>query len=74
MAVPVPDRFADELRAPDVRTQVFADDGTFPNNETLPVLVLGGAIRAADGNAARTIERVFRAHDWRGSWRDGIFS
>jgi uncharacterized protein YjlB len=74
MSTPIPDAFADVLRTPRVRTRRFADDGSFPNNQALPVLVLRQAVRTATDDPARTFERVFRAHDWQGQWRDGIFS
>ncbi len=74
MSTTTPDAFADVLRPPEVQTRRFADDGTFPNNQALPVLVLRQAVRREVGDRARTFERVFRTHDWRGLWRDGIFS
>ncbi|MFB6098644.1 MAG: cupin domain-containing protein [Salinibacter sp.] len=55
-----------------MQTQTFADDGQFPNNETLPVVLLRGALAPEEG--AETYEQVFRAHEWRGQWRNGIFS
>lgn len=73
MSTTIPDTFADVLRPPQVRTRRFADDGTFPNNEALPVLFFEQAVET-EGNLAETWERVFRAHDWRGPWRNGIFS
>lgn len=73
MSTTVPESFTDVLRAPDVQARHFADDGTFPNNPSLPVLVYRQAVQAVQGGAG-TYERVFRAHNWRGSWRNGIFS
>lgn len=71
----VPEAFPDVLREPTVETQSFSDDGTFPNNDELPVLLYRQAFQQQEGNAlAASIEHVFRAHDWRGQWRDGIFS
>jgi len=74
MSTTIPNAFADVLRVPEVQTRRFADDGTVPNNPVLPVLVLRQAVRTEAADLARTFERVFRAHDWRGQWRDGIFS
>jgi len=69
----VPPRFSDVLRRPTVRTELLADDGTYPNNERLPVLVYEEALASGLTAPARTIERIVCAHDWRGTWRNGIF-
>jgi len=52
----------------DAETYLFADDGRFPNS-ALPLLVYRRAL-APD---PATVERVFAAHGWSNSWRDGIF-
>lgn len=67
MAVSVPDDFSDVLRAPDLRVRVLADDGTFPNNASLPVLVYGQALRRSVRLPAQAVERVFRANGWTGA-------
>ncbi len=69
----VPPRFSDVLRVPTIRTELLTDDGTYPNNERLPVLVYEEALASGLTAPARTIERIVRAHDWRGTWRNGIF-
>jgi uncharacterized protein YjlB len=74
VAISVPEDFADVLRGPDLRTRVLAGDGTFPNNEALPVLVYGQAVRRSVRSVAVTVDRVFGANDWTGAWRNGIFS
>lgn len=74
MSTSIPDAFDDVLGTPNVQTRVFADDGTFPNND-LPVVLLRQAFRSDAGSgAAHTVEQVFRTHDWGGTWRNGIFS
>ncbi|WP_263788981.1 cupin domain-containing protein [Salinibacter grassmerensis] len=70
----VPDALADVLRAPDVQAHWFADDGTFPNNETLPALVVKKGIRHDVEDCAQVFERLFRRHDWHGAWRNGIYA
>lgn len=57
-----------------VETETLGDDGRFPNNEELPVLMYRQAIDAADGKAARRLEATFRENGWGGSWRNGIYS
>lgn len=60
-----------------VAAYVLADDGTFPNNGTLPVVVYRDAIELGDGDAARRaaaiIEDRFHEQRWGGVWRNGIF-
>ena len=52
----------------------FADDGSVPNNPQFPFLVyksvvaLGGA-----SDPAAVFERLFAAHGWGRSWRNGIY-
>ena len=48
------------------------DDGTFPNNENLPLIIYRGAIEIKNG--ASDIEKVFHDNEWGNSWRNGIFS
>lgn len=50
----------------------LSDDGTFPNND-LPALIYRGAIEIADDDSAAAFERMFAAHGWTDSWRNGIY-
>jgi uncharacterized protein YjlB len=52
---------------------MFADDGTIPNNPTLPFLVYPGALNLPPADPAAACEAVFAANDWGGSWRAGIY-
>lgn len=70
----IPDSLSDVLREPDIRTYVLSDDGTFPNNGRLPVLAYSNAVRTTGQSPARTLETVFRTHQWTGTWKNGIFS
>lgn len=74
MSSSIPEGFAEVLRPPRVETQVFGDDGTFPNNQALPVVILRQAVQPTEVPRADRLERVFRAHGWQGQWRNGIFS
>lgn len=63
----------DETRQnPNTVVRLFRDDGIFPNNATLPLVLYWGAIKSPH-KLAFTIERVFHTHKWAGSWRNGIF-
>ena len=73
------------LTHPDDRTQGVAysgqalnhllrDDGTFPNNAKLPLLVYQGALVLGRNNPASIVEDLFESNGWSGSWRNGIYS
>src|SRR5689334_6873088 len=56
-------------------TATFADDGTIPNNPTLPlILYRGGIDLVGTPDPERVIEKTFAANGWGDMWRDGIFS
>ncbi len=52
----------------------LTDDGTFPNNEKLPLVKLVSAVALPEQNPAAVIEELFQKNNWRGSWRNGIYS
>src|SRR5262249_57051437 len=53
----------------------FEDDGTVPNNPTLPLLVYRRAIDVSgQKDPASRVERTFAQNGWRDSWRNGIYS
>jgi uncharacterized protein YjlB len=60
------------VQPPDVTTASLDDDGTFPNNPRLPVLVYRSAL-APGSRSASTIESVLRRNGWGGAWRNGIY-
>jgi uncharacterized protein YjlB len=52
----------------------FADDGSVPNNPTLPFVIYPGGIDLAGAHDPEAlIETTFRRHGWGDSWRNGIF-
>jgi uncharacterized protein YjlB len=67
------DRFRDVVQAAEVAAHLLPDDGTFPNNERLPLLVYAGALRLPAREPAATIEALFQANRWGGSWRNGVY-
>jgi uncharacterized protein YjlB len=54
--------------------RLIGGDGTFPNNERLPLLLYPGAIKSSGRDVARSAEDLFHKHHWGGSWRNGIFN
>ena len=53
---------------------LLKDDGTFPNNGRLPLLAYQGVLELPADDPARCVKELFHAHNWGGSWRNGIFS
>lgn len=65
-------RSDDRVHPPDVTAVPLTDDGTFPNNAALPLLIYHAAF-APGACSASAIEAVFRQHQWGGMWRNGIY-
>lgn len=52
----------------------LADNGHFPNNAELPVLLYKNIFDFDDSDPASTIEKIFSKNNWGGSWRNGIYN
>jgi uncharacterized protein YjlB len=57
---------------PDVLAVELTDDGTFPNSR-LPLLLYRRALLVPEREMAVTLEELFGANGWQGSWRNGIY-
>jgi uncharacterized protein YjlB len=66
-------RIAVDAEEIEVTAHLFRDDGSIPNNPTLPLLLYPGALRLGSDPAA-DCEAVFAACGWGGTWRNGIYS
>jgi uncharacterized protein YjlB len=51
----------------------LADDGTYPNNPRLGVVVYRDAVPLATDDHAAEIESLFLGNGWEHPWRNGIF-
>lgn len=58
---------------PEIISELLNDDGTFPNNKKLPLIVYKNAISIPGENPAGAFESIFRNNGWGGSWRNGIY-
>jgi uncharacterized protein YjlB len=67
------ERFRGVVQEPQVVAHLLPDDSTFPNNQLLPLLVYVGALNLPARDPAATIEALFQANRWGGSWRDGVY-
>ncbi len=61
------------LQTPIAAVHVFGDDGRFPNNEKLPLVVYQNAVKLPQRDPAATFEEIFHANGWGNSWRNGIY-
>lgn len=62
----------DRTQGSEVTGYGFDDDGSIPNNPTLPLLVYPQALAGSDLNPSRCKE-LLSANGWGGAWVDGVF-
>jgi len=61
---------SEEIDSVDVVVHLLGDDGVFPNNGRLPLLVYRHALKAG---AAAEVRRLLAQNRWGGSWVNGIY-
>jgi uncharacterized protein YjlB len=54
-------------------TEILKDDGQFPNNGELPLVVYEAAVELPDDDPAAGFELLFKLNGWENSWRNGIY-
>jgi uncharacterized protein YjlB len=62
------------VSSPQVVTYTLTDDGIFPNNAALPLLVYPQAVHLTGTDPAAIFEVLFNTHGWGNGWRNGIYS
>lgn len=65
---PIPD-----LEQTKSHTFLVSDDGTFPGNGTLPVILYQAPFSAGEKIHPEVIERCFEHNGWVNSWRNGLY-
>lgn len=50
----------------------FSDDGRFPNNENLPLVIITAAL-APSTVSPEKLERTFTQNRWPAAWRNGLY-
>jgi len=63
----------DLLRAPSVEAFILTDDGIFPNNRRLPLLVYKKALNPDIPDLASQVQAILAENRWSGSWVDSIY-
>jgi len=58
----------------EVIQRILKDDGTYPNNDNLPLLLYKDVLNLPKGYPAETIDELFENNNWGGSWVNGIYS
>lgn len=49
------------------------DDGIFPNNGHLSLLIYRNALRLEKKNSGKEIEKLFENNGWSNAWQDGVY-
>ena len=55
-----------------VSTDILKDDGQFPNNEKLPLLVYKGALHLYPDDQVEAIIELFKNNNWTNAWKDSV--
>ncbi|MFP4032695.1 MAG: cupin domain-containing protein [Desulfococcaceae bacterium] len=63
----------EEAEEPEMEAVLLKEDGDFPNNSELPLLLFPAAADLSDDDPARVFEERFSENGWGSSWRNGIF-
>jgi uncharacterized protein YjlB len=52
---------------------ILSDDGTFPNNGLLPLLIYQKALHLPEKNVTRTIMEFLETNGWVNAWENGVY-
>jgi uncharacterized protein YjlB len=59
--------------APKVSSHLLVENGSFPNNGRLPLLIINGVFEKNRVSPER-FEQLFTSNLWPAAWRNGIYS
>ena len=59
---------------PNIQILLITEAGTFPNNNTLPLILMQQVFDLRTRDLVRKIEKTFHGNGWERSWRNGIFT
>jgi uncharacterized protein YjlB len=58
----------------EIKMLLLSENGNFPNNPNLPVLLYKGVFDFSGPEPAAEIEKTLARNNWGGSWRNGIYN
>lgn len=64
----------DLLRAPNVEAFILTDDGVFPNNRRLPLLIYRKVLNPDAPDLIAQVQAILAENGWIGSWVDSVFN
>jgi uncharacterized protein YjlB len=56
-----------------IHHEIIPENGTFPNNSRLPVLIYKGVLELPDEEPEKVIEHIFESNKWSNAWTNGIY-
>lgn len=56
-----------------ITSRIIAENGNFPNNNTLPVLLYQGVLKLPLFFPSLFMERLFKSNNWSNVWHSGIY-
>ena len=59
-------------QSPQIISRFFFDDGTYPNNKILPLVVIKSPLKDAEIIPER-FEKLFSDNGWPAAWRNGLY-
>lgn len=57
---------------PEYVSRIFHDDGIFPNNSPLPLIILNSPLQSS-AITPELFERIFTDNGWPAAWRNGLY-
>jgi uncharacterized protein YjlB len=61
------------LQAPQVEAFMLTDDGVFPNNRKLPLLLYKKVLNPAGPDLTTRVQALLAENHWSGAWIDGLY-
>lgn len=56
-----------------IHNEIIPENGSFPNNERLPVLLYKAVLELPQENVAKVVEHIFEGNRWSNAWTNGIY-
>lgn len=62
------------MKNQNIKTLLISENESFPNNDSLPLIIIEKAFSPQDKDLVQTIESTFHQNGWENSWRNGIYT